>query len=52
MVIDFLMISLDGIPHFNVREPPMTPGNSSKIDGISVDELRRAYTYLKFLVGS
>jgi hypothetical protein len=52
MVIVFLMISLYGVSHFNVRQSPMAPGNSSEIGEISVDELRRAYTYLKFLVGS
>ena len=37
-------LSLDEIPGFEVREEPATPGTSSEISGLSVDELRRAYT--------
>ena len=37
-------LSLDEIPGFAVREEPATPGTSSEISGLSVDELRRAYT--------
>ena len=37
-------LSLDEIPGFEVREEAATPGTSSEISGLSVDELRRAYT--------
>ena len=37
-------LSLDEIPGFKVREEPATPGTSSEISGLSVDELRKAYT--------
>jgi hypothetical protein len=37
-------LSRDEIPCFEVREQPATPGTSSEISGLSVDELRRAYT--------
>ena len=37
-------LSLDEIPGFKVREEPATPGAFSEIRGLSVDELRRAYT--------
>ena len=37
-------LSLDEIPGFEIREEPATPGASSEISGLSVDELRRAYT--------
>ena len=37
-------LSLDEIPGFEIREEPATPGTSSEISGLSVDELRRAYT--------
>ncbi len=36
-------LSLDEIPGFKVREEPATPGTSSEISGLSMDELRRAY---------
>jgi hypothetical protein len=37
-------LSLDEIPCFNIREQPTTPGTSSEISRLSIDELRRTYT--------
>jgi hypothetical protein len=37
-------LSLDEIPGFEVRQEPATSGTSSEISGLSVNELRRAYT--------
>ena len=37
-------LALDEVPGFDIREAPTTSGTSSEISGLSVDELRRAYT--------
>lgn len=44
MMIDFLVISLLTILGFNVQDPQMTRGISTKISGLIMDELWRAYT--------
>ena len=36
-------LSLDEIPVFEVQEEPATPGTSSEISRLSVDELRRDF---------
>jgi len=37
-------LALDEIPGFDTSEAPTTPETSSEISGLSVDELRSAYT--------